>query len=79
MPDEDKVLHLVKLLSKDSPASEGGKMLTIEVRAAKCLADEHVAQPLMASSKAQKHAPAVLLAALALSAVGELQRSSSTK
>jgi hypothetical protein len=70
MADEEKVVHLVQLLmeGKELEADKD----SVKVRAALHLAKEHVSKPIADGAKATEHAPAVLLAALAMSAVQEL-------
>lgn len=70
MCDEEKVLHLVKLLMEGKELGAGKD--SVEVLAALHLAKEHVSKPIADGAKATEHAPSVLLAALALSAVHEL-------
>lgn len=73
MKDEDKVIHLVKMLINGQPAAcKTEESLKVEVRAAMILAEEHVEVDLDTDKKTQ-HAPAVLLAALAMSAVDEMR------
>eukprot|EP00892_Ulva_mutabilis_P005087 jgi/Ulvmu1/2950/UM149_0033.1 len=73
MSDEDKVAHLVKMLLNDDPAAwKTPELAKIEIRAAMCLAAEHVALFSAAEPDTQR-APYVLLAALAMSAVDEMR------
>ena len=73
MEDKDKVLRLVHLLLADGGDADSGA-LDVEIQAALLIAEEHVAAPLPDDSKATEHAPAVLLAALAVSASSELTK-----
>jgi hypothetical protein len=71
--DEDKVVHLVKMLLNGNPAAcATADSLKVEVRAAMHLAQEH-AETVQRTRPAGQHAPPVLLAALAMSAVDEMR------
>lgn len=73
LSDEDKVIHLVKMLLNGQPAvCKTEECLQVEVRAAMSLAQEHVSSAQQRDKQAQ-HAPPVLLAALAMSAVDEMR------
>jgi hypothetical protein len=73
LSDEEKVVHLVKMLLNGQPAAcKTEESMKVEVRAAMSLAQEHVEAMQMSDKKAQ-HAPPVLLAALAMSAVDEMR------
>lgn len=73
LSDEEKVVHLVKMLLNGQPAAcKTEECLKVEVRAAMSLAQEHVSAVQQGDRKAQ-HAPPVLLAALAMSAVDEMR------
>lgn len=73
LSDEDKVAHLVKMLLNDDPAAwKTPELAKIEIRAALCLAGEHVEAAEVAKPDTQR-APYVLLAALAMSAVDEMR------
>ena len=74
MSEEGKVGHLCKMLLADDPVNTDAAALSVDIQAALRLATAHVAAPLPAGSKAPAHAPAVLLAALAVSAASELSR-----
>lgn len=66
--DEDKVLHLLSALAPEPLTEEQQQELRPDAQAALALAEEHVARPRPEGSKHAEHAPAVLLAALAMSA-----------
>ena len=73
MNEEAKVLHLVSLLLDGGAANEAGGAMDVDVQAALHLAHRHLEAPPAAGAAAGERAPAVLLAALALSAVRELR------
>lgn len=73
LSDEDKVVHLVKMLLNGQPAAcKTEESLQVEVRAAMSLAEEYVST-VRDNGKEAQHAPPVLLAALAMSAVDEMR------
>lgn len=73
LSDEDKVAHLVKMLLNDDPSAwKTPELAKIEIRAAICLAAEHL-EAVGAAKLETQRAPLVLLAALAMSAVDEMR------
>ena len=73
LTEEDKVLRLVGFLAGSTPCEDDLEASRETARAAKLLADEHVETPLPDDAAVSQHAPAVLLAALAMSAVSAMQ------
>ena len=72
--DEDKILRLVSYLAADEVSDDSLDALRDDARAAQLLADDHLAVPPPRGRRRDKRAPAVLLAALAMSAVSAIQR-----
>jgi hypothetical protein len=73
MSDEQKVAHLAKMLLNEDPAAFiDARQQQVEVGAAMQLAQDHI-RGVVESETPRAHAPMVLLAALAMSAVDELK------